>query len=100
MEIFKKYPQEEGWIKYTEAEFLAYFFREGCFWAKMEPIKMLCQDILSKAVDSGIYKELFYMFPKNSGRLSKTFKINQKTYSFNFIQTYHENGENSFYSIT
>ncbi len=100
VEIFKKYPQEEGWIKYTEAEFLAYFFPGRVFWAKMEPIKMLCQDILSKAVDSGIYKELFYMFPKNSGRLSKTFKINQKTYSFNFIQTYHENGENSFYSIS
>ena len=40
------------------------------------------------------------MFPKNSGRLSKTFKINQKTYSFNFIQTYHENGENSYYTIS
>jgi hypothetical protein len=100
VEIFRKYPHEEGWIKYTEAEYLAYFFPGRVFWAKMEPIKVLCQDILSKAVDSGIYKELFYMFPKNSGRLSKTFKINQKTYSFNFIQTYHENGENSFYSIS
>jgi hypothetical protein len=100
VEIFRKYPHEEGWIKYTEAEYLAYFFPGRVFWAKMEPIKILCHDILSKAVDSGIYKELFYMFPKNSGRLSKTFKINQKTYSFNFIQTYHENGENSYYTIS
>jgi hypothetical protein len=100
VEIFRKYPHEEGWIKFTEAEYLAYFFPGRVFWAKMEPIKVLCQDILSKAADSGIYKELFYMFPKNSGRLSKTFKINQKTYSFNFIQTYHENGENSYYSIS
>jgi hypothetical protein len=99
VEIFKKYPLEDGWIKLTEAEYLAYFFPGRVFWAKMEPIKILCQDILSKAVESGIYKELYYMFPKNSGRLSKTFKINQKTYSFNFIQTYHENGENSYYSI-
>ena len=99
VEIFKKYPHEEGWIKYTEAEHLAYFFPGRVFWAKMEPIKMLCHDILSKAIDSGIYKELYYMYPKNSGRLSKTFKINTKTYSFNFIQTYHEDGENSYYSI-
>ena len=99
VEIFKKYPHEEGWIKLTEAEHLAYFFPGRVFWAKMEPIKTLCHDILSKAFDSGIYKELYYMYPKNSGRLSKTFKINTKTYSFNFIQTYHEDGENSFYSI-
>lgn len=99
VEIFKKYPHEDGWIKVTEAEYLAYFFPGRVFWAKMEPIKILCQDILSKALDSGIYKELFFMFPKNSGRLSKTFKINQKTYSFNFILTYHEDGENSYYSI-
>ena len=65
----------------------------------MEPIRLLCNDILSKAADSDIYKELSYMYPKNSGRLSKTFKINTKTYSFNFIQTYHENGDASNYSI-
>ena len=99
VEIFSKYPDGEGWIKYTEAEYLAYFFPGRVFWAKMEPIKLLCTDILSKAIDSGIYKELLYMYPKNSGRLSKTFKINTKTYSFNFIQTYHEDGENSYYSI-
>lgn len=99
VEIFRKYPDEAGWIKYTEADYLAYFFPGRVFWAKMEPIKMLCDDILSKAVDSGIYKELYYMFPKNSGRLSKTFKINTKTYSFNFIQTYHEEGDHSYYSI-
>ena len=99
VEIFKKYPHEEGWIKVTEADHLAYFFPGRVFWAKMDPIKMLCHDILSKAFDSGIYKELYYMYPKNSGRLSKTFKINTKTYSFNFIQTYHEDGENSYYSI-
>lgn len=99
VEIFHKYPEIDGWIRYTEAEYIAYFFPGRVFWAKMEPIKMLCFDILSKAADSGIYKELSYMYPKNSGRLSKTFKINQKTYSFNFIQTYHEDGENSYYSI-
>jgi len=99
VEIFRKYPDEEGWIRSTEADYLAYFFPGRVFWAKMEPIKMLCFDILSKAIDSGIYKELYYMYPRNSGRLSKTFKINTKTYSFNFIQTYHENGENSHYSI-
>gem|GEM_PF-2282435 len=99
VEIFRKYPDEDGWIHYTEAEYIAYFFPGRVFWAKMEPIKHLCFDILSKAVDSGIYKELSYMYPKNSGRLSKTFKINQKTYSFNFIQTYHEEGEKSYYSV-
>jgi hypothetical protein len=99
VEIFKKYPYEEGWIKSTEAEYIAYFFPGRVFWAKMEPLKALCYDILCKAIDSGIYKELSYMYPKNSGRLSKTFKINTKTYSFNFIQTYHEHGENSYYSI-
>ena len=99
VEIFRKYPNEEGWIRNTEADYIAYFFPGRVFWAKMEPIKMLCYDILSKAIDSGIYKELYYMYPKNSGRLSKTFKINTKTYSFNFIQTYHEEGENSYYSI-
>ena len=99
VEVFKKYPNEMGWIKYTEADYLAYFFPGRVFWAKMEPIKNLCEDILSKAIDSGIYKELYYMYTKNSGRLSKTFKINTKTYSFNFIQTYIENGDNSYYSI-
>jgi hypothetical protein len=99
VEIFKKYPYEEGWIKSTEAEYIAYFFPGRVFWAKMEPLRALCYDILCKAIDSGIYKELSYMYPKNSGRLSKTFKINTKTYSFNFIQTYHEDGERSYYSI-
>lgn len=99
VEIFRKYPDEDGWIRYTEAEYIAYFFPGRVFWARMEPIRQLCFDILTKAIDSGIYKELSYMYPKNSGRLSKTFKINQKTYSFNFIQTYHEEGENSYCSI-
>jgi len=99
VEIFHKFPDQDGWIRFTEAEYIAYFFPGRVFWAKMEPIKHLCFDILSKAIDSGIYKELSYMYPKNSGRLSKTFKINQKTYSFNFIQTYHEDGENSYYSV-
>ncbi|NTW32082.1 MAG: hypothetical protein HGB12_05580, partial [Bacteroidetes bacterium] len=99
VEIFKKHPGEAGWVKYTEADYLAYFFPGRVFWAKMEPIKALCEDILSKAINSGIYKELYYMYTKNSGRLSKTFKINTKTYSFNFIQTYHEDGDNSYYSI-
>ena len=99
VEIFRKYPHEDGWIKVTEAEYLGYFFPGRVFWAKMEPIVVLCQDIISKAIGSGIYKELLYMYPKNSGRLSKTFKINTKTYSFNFIQTYHEEGDNSYYSI-
>jgi len=99
VEIFRKYPDEEGWIRSTEADYIAYFFPGRVFWAKMEPLKILCYDILAKAIDSGIYKELFYMYPKNSGRLSKTFKINTKTYSFNFIQTYHEHGEDSHYSI-
>lgn len=99
VEIFKKYPDEAGWIKATEAEYLGYFFPGRVFWAKMEPIKTICYDIISKAIESGIYKELLYMYPKNSGRLSKTFKINTKTYSFNFIQTYHEEGDNFYYSI-
>lgn len=99
VEIFRKYPEEEGWIKCTQSDYLAYFFPGRIFWAKMESIKVLCEEILLKAKDSGIYKELQFMYPKNNGRLSKTFKINTKTYSFNFIQTYHEEGNQSYYSI-
>lgn len=99
VEIFRKYPDEDGWIKVTEAEYLGYFLPGRVLWAKMEPIKALCHNIISKAIESGIYKELLYMYPKNSGRLSKTFKINTKTYSFNFIQICHEEGDNSYYSI-
>ena len=99
VEIFRKYPEEEGWIKYTQSDYLAYFFPGRIFWAKMESINVLCEEILMKAKESGIYKELQFMYPKNNGRLSKTFKINTKTYSFNFIQTYHQEGEASYYSI-
>lgn len=99
VEIYRKYPEEEGWIKYTQADYLGYFFPGRVFWAEMAPIKQLCFEILAKASESDIYKELSYMYPKNSGRLSKTFKINTKTYSFNFIQTYYEKGDHSYYSI-
>lgn len=99
VEIYRKYPDEAGWIKFTEAEFLAYFFPGRVFFSKMEPIRNLCQDILCRAVNTGIFKDMYYMFFRSSGRHSQSIKINNKTYSFTFHQTYHEAGENSFYSI-
>ncbi|HNW96843.1 MAG TPA: hypothetical protein PKK00_00365 [Bacteroidales bacterium] len=99
VEIYKKYPDEAGWIKFTEAEYLAYFFPGRVFFCKMEPIRNLCQDILCRAVNTGIFKDMYYMFFRSSGRHSQSIKINNKTYSFTFHQTYHEDGDNSYYSI-
>lgn len=99
VEIYKKYPDEAGWIKFTEAEYLAYFFPGRVFFSKMEPIRNLCQDILCRAVNTGIFKDMYYMFFRSSGRHSQSIKINNKTYSFTFHQTYHDEGENSHYSI-
>jgi hypothetical protein len=99
VEIYRKYPDEAGWIKFTEAEYLAYFFPGRVFFSKMEPIRNLCQDILCRAVNTGIFKDMYYMFFRSSGRHSQSIKINNKTYSFTFHQTYHADGENSFYSI-
>lgn len=99
VEIYRKYPDEAGWIKFTEAEYLAYFFPSRVFFSKMEPIRNLCQDILCRAVNTGIFKDMYYMFFRSSGRHSQSIKINNKTYNFTFHQTYHDGGENSFYSI-
>lgn len=99
VEIYRKYPDEAGWIKFTEAEYLAYFFPGRVFFSKMEPIRNLCQDILCRAVNTGIFKDMYYMFFRSSGRHSQSIKINNKTYNFTFHQTYHDEGENSFYSI-
>lgn len=99
VEIYRKYPDEAGWIKFTEAEYLAYFFPGRVFFCKMDPIRNLCQDILCRAVNTGIFKDMYYMFFRSSGRHSQSIKINNKTYSFTFHQTYHDEGENSFYSI-
>ncbi len=99
VEIYRKYPDEAGWIKFTEAEYLAYFFPGRVFFSKMEPIRNLCQDILCRAVNTGIFKDMYYMFFRSSGRHSQSIKINNKTYNFTFHQTYHDGGENSFYSI-
>jgi hypothetical protein len=99
VEIYKKYPDEAGWIKFTEAEYLAYFFPGRVFLCRMEPIRNLCQDILCRAVNTGIFKDMYYMFFRSSGRHSQSIKINNKTYSFTFHQTYHDAGENSYYSI-
>ncbi|MFH0867574.1 MAG: hypothetical protein V1904_15395 [Bacteroidota bacterium] len=99
VEIYRKYPDEAGWIKFTEAEYLAYFFPGRVFFSKMDPIRSLCQDILCRAVNTGIFKDMYYMFFRSSGRHSQSIKINNKTYNFTFHQTYHDGGENSFYSI-
>lgn len=90
LEMYSNYPEQKGWVYLSEAEYLAYFFPGRVWYTKLEPIKNFCESIFNKAVESGIFKDLLYQYPKSSGKLSKAIKINIKTYSLNFYQIYSE----------
>lgn len=99
IEMFRNFPASKGWVYTSEAEFLAYFFPGRVLWTKLEPIKTFCESIYNKAIDSGIFKDLRYQYPQNSGRLSKAIKINAKTYSLNFYQIYTEVNGEQYYNV-
>lgn len=99
LETYSKYPNTEGWVLHSKADFFAYFFPTRVFWAPFQPIVNFYRDHIAKSIPKTAYENIYKNGFKRSCINSIDININKQNYRIMIIQAYNYISGSSWHTI-